>query len=153
MKRRTFLTSSAIGVGSLAGIYKNLKAAAASPQSAWGTNAVVLKSPWSSPPSIDAFLADREHTIALDRFYRVGGLVRPITPTECRIAYTEDALLVAFRCTEPDMSFPVGLLKEDWYALAGLPCGSDSWPPLPDEARRSEIRLPARTAQSGKAPR
>lgn len=133
MKRRTFLTSSAIGVGSLAGIYKNLKAAAASPQSAWGTNAVVLKSPWSSPPSIDAFLADREHTIALDRFYRVGGLVRPITPTECRIAYTEDALLVAFRCTEPDMSFPVGLLKEDWYALAGLPCGSDSWPPLPDE--------------------
>ena len=132
MKRRTFLTRSAIGVASFAGLCRNLKAAA-QPQPAWGTNAVVLKSPWSSPPSIDAFLADREHTIALNHFYRVGGETRPITPAECRIAYTDSALLVAFRCAEPDMSFPVGPLKEDWYGLAGLPCGSDAWPPLPDE--------------------
>lgn len=133
MKRRTFLTSSAIGVVSFAGLYRNLKAAAPKPQAAWGTNAVVLKPSWSSTPSVEVFLEDHEHTIALYDFYRVGGETRPITPTECRIGYTDSALLVAFRCAEPDMSFPVGLLKEDWYQLAGLPSGSDSWPPLPDE--------------------
>ena len=83
MKRRTFLTSSAIGVASFAGLYRNLKAAAPKPQTAWGTNAVVLKPSWSSPPSMDAFLADHEHTIVLNHFYRVGGETRPITPTEC----------------------------------------------------------------------
>ena len=63
----------------------------------------------------------------------MGGLVRAITPTECRIAYTDRRASGGVSLHRPDMSFPVGPLKEDWYTLAGLPCGSDSWPPLPDE--------------------
>ena len=154
MERRTFLKKSAIGIGTLAGIYggvlkvrggelaiKNLlwqripvamelwrrpnKA-----QLAWGTNAVVLKSPWSGSPSVDDLLADREHTLVLNRFYRVGGEDRPATPTECRIAYNSDALFVVFRCEESDMSFPYANLdanlwpEADWHSLHGLPSAS-----------------------------
>lgn len=140
MNRRTFLNS-AVGIGTWAGMYWEAKGASVSQQTlaveegqlAWGVNAVVLKSPWSSMPSIDDLLADTGHTVALDRFYRAGGDNRAAAPTECRIAYSQDALLVGFRCKENDMSFPVGTLKTDWYSLAGLPSGSDSWPPFPDE--------------------
>jgi alpha-glucosidase (family GH31 glycosyl hydrolase) len=82
---------------------------------------------------MDDLLADREHTLALNRFYLAGGETRPATPTECRVAYDGTALFVAFRCQENNMSFPAGLQKADWYSLAGLPSGSDSWPPFPDE--------------------
>ena len=102
-------------------------------QLTWGTNAVVLRSPWSGSPSMDDLLADQEHTLILNRFYRVGGESRPATPTECRIAYNSNALFVVFRCEEHDMSFPVGLQKANWSSLLGSPGGSDSWPPFPDE--------------------
>ena len=93
MQRRTFLKKSAVGIGALAGIYGGiLKAEEASGErhsveaaqsngndlveeedrAAWGTNAVILKSPWSGPPSVDDMLRDSEHTLALHRFYRVG---------------------------------------------------------------------------------
>jgi alpha-glucosidase (family GH31 glycosyl hydrolase) len=100
---------------------------------AWGINAVVLKSSWSSPPSLDDLLADRERTLVLNQFYRFGGENRPATQTECRIAYDSNTLLVVFRCEENGLSFPVGLQRGDWHSLHGLPSGSDSWPPFPDE--------------------
>ena len=72
----------------------------------WGVNAVVLKSPWSGSPSLEDLLTDQDHTISLDKFYRDGGLNIPATPTECRLAYNDEGLLVVFRCTETNMSFP-----------------------------------------------
>jgi alpha-glucosidase (family GH31 glycosyl hydrolase) len=90
-------------------------------QLAWGVNAVVLKSPWNGMPSLDDLLADQEHTICLNRFYHDGGLNIPATPTECRIGYTRDELLVVFRCTETNMSFPAATRNaEDWYKLINL---------------------------------
>ena len=154
MERRTFLKNSAIGVGTLAGVYSGiLKADGESPSHSrygavmtegkgslvWGTNAAVLKSPWSGSPSLDDLLSDHEHTIVLDRFYRVGGFNRPATPTECRVAHNSDALYVVFRCGEPDMSFPYANLDKslwpvaDWHSLHGLPSAANNWPPNPDE--------------------
>ncbi|MGO9204267.1 MAG: TIM-barrel domain-containing protein [Limisphaerales bacterium] len=86
-------------------------------QLAWGINAVVLSPPWSATPSLDELLADRAHTLCLDRFYRDGGQNTPATPTECRIAYDSAALLVVFRCAENNPSFPaIPRDTEDWYA-------------------------------------
>ena len=130
MQRRTFLRCSGFGIGTLAGMYTGdlrTEGAIRNPQPAltaqstadglattnlerqlaWGINAVVLKSPWSSSPSLDELLADRDHTLVLSRFYRAGGENRPASPTECRIAYDSDALLVVFRCEENDLSFPL----------------------------------------------
>jgi alpha-glucosidase (family GH31 glycosyl hydrolase) len=85
-------------------------------QLAWGVNAVVLRPAWNGTPSLDDLLADQDHTVCLNRFYRNGGLNIPATPTECRIAYNNDGLLVVFRCTENDMSFPAAPRDvEDWY--------------------------------------
>ena len=162
MQRRTFLKDSAIGIGTLAGIYGGvLKVRGESAKQqpvltahsgghgfvgmeeesalAWGTNAVVLKSPWDRVPSADDLLADSDHTLALDRFYRVGGFDRPATPTECRVAYNSDAIFVVFRCGESDMSFPYHDLDKslwpvaDWHSLHGLPSAANNWPPNPDE--------------------
>jgi alpha-glucosidase (family GH31 glycosyl hydrolase) len=84
-------------------------------------------------------LADHDHTLILNRFYRVAGENRPATPTDCYVAYTSDALFVAFRCEESDMSFPYANLDGDWWpeanwnSLHGLPSASNNWPPYPDE--------------------
>jgi alpha-glucosidase (family GH31 glycosyl hydrolase) len=84
----------------------------------WGVNAVVLQSPWSGTPSLDGLLADQEHTVSFNRFYRDGGQSIPATPTECRVAYSSDGLLVVFRCTESNMSFPAAPRNaEDFYTL------------------------------------
>jgi alpha-glucosidase (family GH31 glycosyl hydrolase) len=110
-------------------------------QPAWGVNAVVLKSPWNGSPSMNDLLADREHTLVLDRFYRVGGVERAATPTECRISYNTNALFVVLSCREKDMAFPASDLffpdtnrQANWDSLFGLPSGPDDcWPPFPDE--------------------
>ncbi len=158
MQRRAFLKKSAIGVGALAGIYGGvLKAEGDNPnqhsgsaahsigdgagnaEEKWGTNAAVLKSPWSKPPSADDLLADQEHALVLDRFYLVGGQGHPTTSTECRISYTSDTLFVVFRCQESDMSFPYANLDPDlwretnWHSMHGLPSAANNWPPYPDE--------------------
>ncbi len=162
MQRRTFIRNSVIGIGSLAGIYGNgmkvegvgrnqqpdgVRQSSAhgfveteeERQPVWGTNAVVLRSPWSSSPSVDELLADHEHTLALNRFYLFGGESRPATPTECRIAYNRDTLFVVFRCEENDLSFPYANLnpqwwpEANWYSLHGLPSAANNWPPYPDE--------------------
>lgn len=155
MKRRAFLKTSAVGIGTLAGMSGGVlklgwgqKSAAAEGSDGhgavgsrltWGANAVVLKSPWTALPSADEMLADREHTLALNQFYRVWGEDRPATPTECRLAYNSDALFVVFHCSESDMSFPYANLNPDrwreanWRSLHGLPSASNNWPPYPDE--------------------
>jgi alpha-glucosidase (family GH31 glycosyl hydrolase) len=162
VQRRTFLKKSAIGIGTLAGFCGgSLNAVGANwdqqpiatthigghefvgPEEetklSWGINAVGLKSPWNGSPSIDGLLSEQEHAVVLDQFYLVGGQVRPSKATECRIAYNSDALFVAFRCEESDMSFPyanldAGLWREvDWHSLHGLPSGNNNWPPNPDE--------------------
>ncbi|HVW73125.1 MAG TPA: TIM-barrel domain-containing protein [Rhizomicrobium sp.] len=106
----------------------------------WGTNSGVLRSSWKTPPSLNTLLADRDRSLVLDRFYRAGRDGRPATPTECRIAYSQDALFIAFRCAENDMTFPYANLdpdlwtKANWHSLRGLPSGAaSSWPPYPDE--------------------
>ena len=160
MQRRTFLKKSAIGIGALAGVHSGIlkvegtnsgqEPAAASHSSGqgltekgapvWGTNVVVLKAPWSGSPSIDDLLTDQEHSLLLNRFYRVGGENLPATPTECRISYSEDMLFVVFHCEENDLAFPYANLdangwpNANWNSLHGLPCGSHPLcPPYPDE--------------------
>src|ERR1043166_2557360 len=160
MQRRAFLRSSAVGIGTFAQMcatgwtmdesadpaaVQAGQASAVAPlltnaeeQLAWGTNSIVLKSPWDRPPSVDGLLADTEHTVALNSFYRVGGEHRPATPTYLRIAYDSDSLFVVFRCHENNMSFPIANHEQDWYSLDGSPAGSEtstdvSSPPFPDE--------------------
>src|SRR5208337_3054116 len=100
MRRRTFLKKSAMGIGTLAGVYggvlkaeeviggqhpvvaahssgDGLQKAEKEGEPAWGVNAVVLKSPWKGAPSVEDMLADSEHTLVLNRFYRAGGDNRP----------------------------------------------------------------------------
>ena len=160
MRRRTFIKKSAAGIGALAGMsIEGLNAEEVSGsqrtalserlpvnevvaneerQLAWGVNAIVLKSPWTSSPTLDGLLSDQEHTLALSRFYRAGGQSGPVTPTECRIAYSGEALFVVFRCEENNLSYPYANLdtkywrNADWYSLHGLP-SANIWPPYPDE--------------------
>ena len=62
-------------------------------------------------------LKDQRHTISLGKFYRDGGLNFPATPTECRLAYNNEGLLVVFQCSEPNMSFPAAKRDADeWFS-------------------------------------
>ena len=158
MERRTFLKQSVIGIGTLAGIHSGILnargeslgmprgllaryggAMTGDMPEVWGTNAAVLKEPWSASPSTDELLSDDSHTLILNRFYRVGGENRTATPAECRVSYSNSALFVVFRCQESDMSFPYANLDPDswreanWRSLQGLPSASNNWPPYPDE--------------------
>lgn len=162
MRRRTFLKQTGIGLGAVAGVYSgalpqglaldNHADAESSHHNTagegtgdegrftWGINAAVLKSPWKHAPGLNEILADRGHTLVLNRFFQVGGENRPVTPTECRVSYSAQSLFVSFRCTEHDMSFPYASLDPEWWhdanwrSLSGLPSGSPSgWPPYPDE--------------------
>lgn len=155
MQRRTFLRTTAFGIGAWTMCTGDLvvEALGSNQQSArppmgvpkndkkqleWGISSLFLKEPWSSVPAINDLLADREHTVVLKSFYRAGGENRRATPTEFRIAYNNDTLFVIFRCEERDMSFPAIHREADWYALDGSPAGSEvntsvSSPPFPDE--------------------
>ena len=159
MQRRTFLKDAAIGIGTIIGMCNGIldaedvlhdpraalsgageqMEAEKAGQLTWGTSSIILKSPWSASPDIGRLLSDKEHTLVLDRFYRVGGDNRPLTRTECHIAYCHEALLVAFRCSESNMSFPYAnldpkvWLDAGWESLSGLPAASNNWPPYPDE--------------------
>lgn len=156
MQRRTFLMKSAVGLGALAGAQSGiLKADALNTDHAsvvtpcsshsddapsWGINAIALKTPWDSEPSVADLVTDHEHSFLLDHFYRVNGEARPATPTQCRISYSQDTLFAVFHCTEDEMSFPYAHLdmsgwpSADWYSLQGLPSGCEPiCPPYPDE--------------------
>lgn len=159
MRRRTFLRNSAVGLATFTEVFREglepestgraqessasgddeVGAREEDGRLTWGVNAVVLKTPWVNSPSVDDLLSDTEHTLALTRFYRAGGENGSVTPTECRLAYNSRALFVAFRCEENNLSYPYANLdpkywsSADWYALDGLPSGTDIWPPYPDE--------------------
>jgi alpha-glucosidase (family GH31 glycosyl hydrolase) len=158
MRRRTFLRNSAIGLATFGEVFTQGLQAESGGRSqesgafggdevvtreegrlAWGVNAVVLKTPWTGSPSLDDLLSDAEHTLALNRFYRAGGQNGRVTPTECRLAYNSRVLLVVFRCEENNLSYPYANLdpqywrNANWYALDGLPSGTNNWPPYPDE--------------------
>jgi hypothetical protein len=160
MQRRTFIKQSAVGIGTLAGVHSgilkmdpaadaqepsspahlNQSGAGGSGLPEWGTNAAVLKTPWSRPPFAEALLNDQEHTVVLSHFYRVGGSNLSATPTECRISHSEEELFVTVHCEERNLGFPYAHLDEagwpnaDWYSLQGLPSGSRPiCPPYPDE--------------------
>ncbi len=67
----------------------------------WGTNAITL---------------DSKNSVSVGPFYQAGGENRPVTPTECRISYNADELLVDFRCAENDMAFPAMGHGVNWYS-------------------------------------
>ncbi|MDE3067941.1 MAG: hypothetical protein KGJ60_10380 [Verrucomicrobiota bacterium] len=71
-------------------------------------------------------LTDQSHTVSLSRFYRAGGENRPATPTQCRLAWDRDELLVIFRCQESDPDFPAIRRRADWYSLLQSPAEQDS---------------------------
>src|SRR5262249_32277423 len=160
---RAFLRNSAVGIGSIAEVLEmcsglktevtngrrpglaairghedKLGVTTDEKELRWGSNSLVLKSPWNASPSLDELLTDRAHTVSLSSFYRVGGENRSATPTEWRLAYNGDTLFVLFRCQEGDMSFPAMNQDVDWYSMEGLPAGSElstpvSSPCYPDE--------------------
>jgi alpha-glucosidase (family GH31 glycosyl hydrolase) len=92
----------------------------------WGISAINLRSPLSAPPSLGDLTRDNSHTVSLNRFHLVGGEDRPATPTECRIAYTKDDLVILFRCTEDNLSFPTISHNDDWYSDLRAPSDQDS---------------------------
>lgn len=77
----------------------------------WGTNAITL---------------DSKNSVSAGPFYQAGGENRPVTPTECRISYNADELLVDFRCTENDMAFPALSHGLNWYSQLHSPAEQDA---------------------------
>ncbi|HEY1788708.1 MAG TPA: hypothetical protein VGJ73_11155, partial [Verrucomicrobiae bacterium] len=71
-------------------------------------------------------LTNSEDTVSLDRFYRAGGAGVAQAVTECRIACDADGLIVVFRCTEPDLSFPATNRNANWFSLLDTPSDQDS---------------------------
>lgn len=80
----------------------------------WGINAIDLGPVNNGKVSIENLLTGK-NVLTLNKFYRAGGDNAPVTPTECRIAYSQDTLYVLFRCAENNMQFPVKS-HEDWYS-------------------------------------
>lgn len=64
--------------------------------------------------------------LSLSHFYRIGGQNVPATPTDCRLAYSDDSLFLLFRCTEPDMSYLTKDHHENWYRLCRSPVEQDA---------------------------
>jgi alpha-glucosidase (family GH31 glycosyl hydrolase) len=85
-------------------------------QLAWGISAMTLGAPREGAPDLESLLGDKREVAVLDRFYRLGGENLPVTPTECRVAYNADGLLVVFRCREDNMDYPATSHRTDWYA-------------------------------------
>jgi alpha-glucosidase (family GH31 glycosyl hydrolase) len=104
------------------------EAAAANDDSslAWGVSAMTLKPVLSSAPSWDELLTNDAECVSLNDFYRAGGAGVARAPTECRIAYTPDSLLIAFRCRETNMSFPAMSHGTNWNTYLDSPPDQDS---------------------------
>jgi alpha-glucosidase (family GH31 glycosyl hydrolase) len=92
----------------------------------WGTAAVTLKPAWTGLPTAQELLTDSAHSILLNRFYRIGGESRPVTPTECRISYNAESLFVVFRCLETNQSFPAIQRNTNWLSLQASPIEKDA---------------------------
>ena len=92
----------------------------------WGINAITVPMAYSEEASPAEVLSNSDHTVSLSRFYRVGGTGVARAGTECRVAYDTNSLLVVFRCSEPDMSFPATNRNVDWFGLLDTPFDQDS---------------------------
>ena len=92
----------------------------------WGINAMTLKPACSNTPSLDELLNNDAESTLLNQFYRVGGVGVAREPTECRIAYTPDSLLITFRCHETNMSFPARQHGTNWSSVVDSPPDFDS---------------------------
>jgi hypothetical protein len=91
-------------------------ASAAAEELVWGTNALPLREAYTGAVSLKDLLANPKDSVSTGRFYQAGGEHLPVTPTECRIAYNADELLVVFRCVEQDMAFPALRHGANWYS-------------------------------------
>lgn len=110
----------------------------------WGVNAITLKRAYSYVPSLAEVLTNNEKSVLLDRFYRAGGTGLAAEPAECRVASDTNGLIVAFRCAQPDMSYPATNRDANWYSLLGTPPEQDSaFPDKVDLFIRPDMRAPA----------
>jgi len=92
----------------------------------WGVNEITLRPPFSGTPSLAEVLTNRDNTVSLDQFYRVGGEGMARADTECRVACDTNSLVVVFRCAEPDLSFPATNRNDNWYSQLDIPWDQDS---------------------------
>ncbi|MGH7979823.1 MAG: hypothetical protein ACREE6_10645, partial [Limisphaerales bacterium] len=110
---------------------------------AWGINAITLRPAYSNTPDLALVLTNRANTVSLDRFYRVGGTGAARAQTECRLACDSNSLIVVFRCSEPDLSFPQTNRNANWYSLLTTPFDQDSsFPDKVDLFIRPDMRGP-----------
>lgn len=93
---------------------------------AWGVSAMTLKPACTNTTSLEELLANDADCVSLKDFYRAGGVGVARAPTECRVAYSPDSLLVVLRCAEKDPSFPVIRHNVDWFSLQDSPPDQDS---------------------------
>jgi alpha-glucosidase (family GH31 glycosyl hydrolase) len=109
----------------------------------WGVNAMTLKPAYSYMPSLAEVLTNDEKSVSLDRFFRAGGAGVARESTECRVASDTNSLIVAFRCAEPDLTFPATNRNANWYALLGTPPEQDSaFPDKVDLFIRPDMTVP-----------
>jgi alpha-glucosidase (family GH31 glycosyl hydrolase) len=146
LKIRKFLIT---GFLALLGLFFFIQAQAAANDAsglAWGVNAMTLQSACSNLPSWDDLLTNDADSISLKDFYCAGGVGVAGAPTECRVAYDSDSLLVAFRCRETNMMFAAmqHATGTNWFSLIDSPPDFDSTYPdkvelfiRPDRGRSS----------------
>jgi len=92
----------------------------------WGVSALTLKPDWTGSPALSDILTNQSHTVALNQFYRAGGANQATTPTECLITSDPENLLVVFRCSESNLSWPATNQPGNWYSLLRSPVEQDS---------------------------
>lgn len=72
----------------------------------YGVTAMTLGQPIKSPLTVNTPISRWIASPKLDRFYKSGGERGNVTPTQARLAWTNDTLYVLFQCTEPNMDHP-----------------------------------------------
>ncbi len=92
----------------------------------WGVNAMTLPPAYSGELSLREVLTNGDRTISLKQFYRAGGTGVAPAGTECRVGCDADSLIVVFRCSEPDLSFPATNRNVNWFSLLDTPSDQDS---------------------------
>lgn len=92
----------------------------------WGAEAAGVDGPFAGEPTLSSVLVAQSNVVGWNQFYRLGGEHSPVTPTECRLAWNADALLVAFRCREGDMNYPAMQHRTDWYSMLRYPSEQDA---------------------------
>lgn len=73
----------------------------------WGASAITLGPAIQKPPVLNTHLTDWKNALSIDNFYRLVGENIPVTPTQAKIAWDDQALYVAWHCHEPNMKYPI----------------------------------------------